>query len=148
MFSHQVQCRQYTCLTIHILSVFSCITYLRLDINECTPDPCVNGGCADLVNGYVCACNPGYTGRNCDLGKDVVFSMTSKTTATNNIIENGRGTYNNNDYDENENSNIMTIMIIMNIIITIMIIVVSIIIIINMMDLPTLLSNSDICYSL
>jgi hypothetical protein len=40
------------------------------DINECSTDPCKNGGtCNDLVNAYECECVTGYEGSNCDNGK-------------------------------------------------------------------------------
>ena len=40
------------------------------DINECSSNPCLNQGtCTDQVNGYVCNCQPGYTGVNCQIGK-------------------------------------------------------------------------------
>ena len=40
------------------------------DINECTPNPCQNGGsCTDMVDGYVCSCAAGYTGTNCEEGQ-------------------------------------------------------------------------------
>ena len=42
---------------------------LLSDINECESDPCLNGGtCTDVINGYQCTCQPGYTGNNCNLG--------------------------------------------------------------------------------
>ncbi|XP_030849105.1 fibropellin-1 isoform X5 [Strongylocentrotus purpuratus] len=38
----------------------------REDINECSPDPCENGGrCSDGVDSFTCACAPGYTGPTC-----------------------------------------------------------------------------------
>lgn len=41
------------------------------DINECSPDPCLNGAtCSDGVNGYTCACADGYRGDDCGTGKD------------------------------------------------------------------------------
>eukprot|EP00117_Sycon_ciliatum_P037554 scpid32913/ scgid6063/ Fibropellin-1; Epidermal growth factor-related protein 1; Fibropellin-I; SpEGF I; UEGF-1 len=41
------------------------------DINECEPNPCLNGGqCQDLVNDFVCRCPPGYTGKNCETDID------------------------------------------------------------------------------
>eukprot|EP00057_Strongylocentrotus_purpuratus_P014539 XP_011669013.1 PREDICTED: neurotrypsin-like [Strongylocentrotus purpuratus] len=40
------------------------------DINDCSPDPCENGGlCSDGVNTVTCACLPGYTGPTC--GTDI-----------------------------------------------------------------------------
>jgi hypothetical protein len=40
------------------------------DINECFSSPCQNGGsCSNLINNYTCACRPGYTGHDCEIGK-------------------------------------------------------------------------------
>ncbi|XP_030844605.1 fibropellin-1 isoform X7 [Strongylocentrotus purpuratus] len=39
---------------------------LITDINDCSLDPCENGGiCSDGVNTFTCACDPGYTGPTC-----------------------------------------------------------------------------------
>ena len=40
------------------------------EINYCSPDPCSNGQCDNLQNGYLCICEEGYTGKNCDKGID------------------------------------------------------------------------------
>ena len=41
-----------------------------IDIDECLSNPCSNGGtCKDRVNGYDCSCVPGYTGKDCVIGK-------------------------------------------------------------------------------
>ena len=43
--------------------------FLILDINECSPAPCQNGGtCVDLVGSYRCDCKAGYSGTNCETG--------------------------------------------------------------------------------
>ena len=43
--------------------------FLFVDIDECSSDPCMNGGtCTDEVNSYTCACAPGYSGEGCDIG--------------------------------------------------------------------------------
>lgn len=40
--------------------------YFFIDSDDCTPNPCVNGGsCTDQVNNYLCQCPPGYNGVNC-----------------------------------------------------------------------------------
>jgi len=42
-----------------------------LDVPECleNPDICQNGGtCFNLVGGYMCRCNAGWTGENCEIG--------------------------------------------------------------------------------
>ena len=36
------------------------------DINDCDPNPCVNGGvCHNGINSYTCTCAEGYNGKNC-----------------------------------------------------------------------------------
>ena len=40
------------------------------DINECSSNPCQNGGeCMDAVNMYTCNCADGYEGTHCETGK-------------------------------------------------------------------------------
>ena len=38
--------------------------------SACASEPCINGDCTDHVNGYSCACYPGWTGINCDTNID------------------------------------------------------------------------------
>ncbi len=41
-----------------------------LDINECDPSPCQNGGvCIDNVNSYTCKCPRGFMGTDCETSK-------------------------------------------------------------------------------
>ena len=43
---------------------------LLLDIDDCSPNPCQNGGtCADGINTYDCVCAAGYRGADCEQSK-------------------------------------------------------------------------------
>ena len=42
-----------------------------IDINfdACEINPCENGGtCQDEIHGHTCQCEPGYQGKNCEIG--------------------------------------------------------------------------------
>ena len=44
---------------------------VKLIIDECSPNPCQNGGiCTDRVGTYSCNFPPEYTGRSCETGTD------------------------------------------------------------------------------
>ena len=38
----------------------------ELEIDECISSPCVNGTCLNLVDAFLCECDPGYDGSLCD----------------------------------------------------------------------------------
>ena len=43
---------------------------LIADIDECSPDPCQNGGkCVDGIDSYSCECVTGFTGDTCGESK-------------------------------------------------------------------------------
>ncbi|CAK8694007.1 unnamed protein product [Clavelina lepadiformis] len=40
--------------------------FCQINIDECQPNPCLNGECADLVNDYNCTCDKGWVGYSCE----------------------------------------------------------------------------------
>ena len=47
-------------------SGFSWVSALTADINDCSQNPCHNGGsCRDLVNDFYCDCKNGWKGKTC-----------------------------------------------------------------------------------
>ena len=49
-------------------------SYFVLDIDECEPAPCQNGGtCVDAVNGFSCTCDEGFAGNQCSVGKILAY---------------------------------------------------------------------------
>ena len=50
------------------------------DIEECSSNPCKHGDCSEPVaNEYLCTCEPGYTGADCETGNDgIAFKITIK----------------------------------------------------------------------
>ena len=54
-------------------TILFCLIYL--DINDCEPNPCQNGGvCVDGNNDHTCNCVTGYGGDNCEIGKFSIMS--------------------------------------------------------------------------
>ena len=54
-----------------------CCFLMFVDINECTPGVCANGGqCIDGINGFTCACSPSFTGKTCDQCKYIFIRYT------------------------------------------------------------------------
>lgn len=56
------------------LAVFLIYFFLISVPRECDPNPCQNGGtCVEVGDTYECTCLQGYTGTNCDTGKENQF---------------------------------------------------------------------------
>ena len=76
--SDAVNNNAYTCKPVPKSSVPSLFSeqfalFQNSDIDDCNPDPCMNGGmCSDGVNNYTCTCAPGYTDTNCTIGNSFV----------------------------------------------------------------------------
>ena len=51
-------------------STYFNLLYCFTDINDCLGVSCSgNGNCSDRVDGYICFCNSGFFGINCEVGK-------------------------------------------------------------------------------
>ncbi|XP_035673492.1 fibropellin-1-like [Branchiostoma floridae] len=58
-------------------------TCVKEHVNECLNSPCNNGGvCADLPDGYLCICQAGWTGQNCQTEVDECASNPCQNGAT------------------------------------------------------------------
>ena len=52
------------------------------DIDECSSDPCYNGGiCYDHVNRYECECPQPYSSRHCETGKFYYENLNAPTSS-------------------------------------------------------------------
>lgn len=49
--------------------ILSYIKFRHLGTGLCNPDPCVHGTCLSSEVEYLCLCDAGYTGQNCETGK-------------------------------------------------------------------------------
>ena len=58
---------------VHLSNLIT--NYMFAEIDECSPNPCENGGsCIDAIGDYSCTCISGYTGTNCQNGKTPFIS--------------------------------------------------------------------------
>jgi hypothetical protein len=76
-------------------------TNCQTNINDCSPNPCMNGGsCTDGVNSYTCACTGGYTGAQCQTPPapsycTIEYAMSATFRISNTTLGLGNGTFNN-----------------------------------------------------
>ena len=54
--------RQVLSMYLHCIYVLTC---MRIGIDLCVQDPCVNGNCINYMTDYECDCVTGYEGKNC-----------------------------------------------------------------------------------
>ena len=56
------------CFTLFLGIWWKFIWSYYSDIDECASNPCQHGSCHDKISTYICECNDGYSGINCDKG--------------------------------------------------------------------------------
>ena len=68
-------CVGVSCLFVYVLYMFYCLLVGSFrgelcveNIDDCVGVFCGNGTCADGVNTFMCECEAGYTGIECDSG--------------------------------------------------------------------------------
>ncbi|XP_076874141.1 uncharacterized protein LOC143523282 [Brachyhypopomus gauderio] len=54
----------------------------EFDVDECGSDPCHQGFCYDVVDGFYCLCNPGYAGVTCEQDVDDCVSNACENNST------------------------------------------------------------------
>ncbi len=63
-------CPKVDCFLLDPLAPFRAKlrVHLHADINECASNPCTNGDCNNQLAQFVCSCDAGWTGSQCELG--------------------------------------------------------------------------------
>ena len=58
----------------HMALFTNMTTWFVVDIDECASNPCVNAGvCSNDLNAFSCTCTGGWTGIQCEDGKNIDF---------------------------------------------------------------------------
>lgn len=71
---------------------FSRCIYFFKDIDDCLPNPCINGGeCTNTMGSFTCQCESGLTGKFCEQGKLLWMQVNHSVVKFNHFVNSNRG---------------------------------------------------------
>ena len=55
------------------VSTLTSVTHIISEVDHCESNPCIHGNCENHPDIYVCKCDHGWSGENCDQGNKLIL---------------------------------------------------------------------------